>query len=213
MSALRLFGIVAADEEGAQLPVPEARLLPYRHLAAVVAPASFAPAAPTEVDVAAHATIVDALFRHRTVVPAPFGVTFRSAEVLLRWLELHYSTIGDALHFVDQRVEARLHLARAAAPTPLTAAVAGTGHADPAELEFAESAEAVVRAVRPVAAATARLRTPDSGQRCVALLLDRDKWDALAAATQEARDHDRTIAVRLTGPWPPYDFVRLQFEG
>lgn len=214
MSALRLFGITSSEEEPLRLPVPEARLLVYRDLAAVVAPASFAPALPTEDAVDRHAAMVEGVFRRRTVIPAPFGVTFRSADVLSRWLELHYSTIGDALHFVDGRVEARLHLSRAAAPTPVAAeAASGASGPEPEELEFAAAADTALRTLRPLAAASAKLRDPSPRERCVALLVDRDKWDTLATAVQEARTTDRTLVVRLTGPWPPYDFVRLQFEG
>lgn len=215
MSALRLYGVTSSDEEPLRLPLPDARLVAYRDLAAVVSPASFVPAAPTEDAVDGHAAVVESVFRRRTVVPAPFGVTFRSQEVLLRWLELHYSTIGDALHFVDGRVEARVHLARGAAPTPVAAEAASGGKEgpEPDDLEFAAAADAVLRLLRPLAAATTKLRDPSPRARCVALLVDRERWDALAAAVQEARSTDRTLVVRLTGPWPPYDFVRLQFEG
>jgi hypothetical protein len=53
----------------------------------------------------------------------------------------------------------------------------------------------------------------DAGEASASFLVDRSRWRAFADAVAGEQHRDPELEVRLTGPWPPYDFVRLQFGG
>jgi hypothetical protein len=44
-------------------------------------------------------------------------------------------------------------------------------------------------------------------------LVDRSHWREFADAVAAEVGRQPALEIRLTGPWPPYDFVRLQFGG
>jgi hypothetical protein len=43
--------------------------------------------------------------------------------------------------------------------------------------------------------------------------VERDHWAEFEAAVAEQGRQDPELRYRVTGPWPPYDFVRMQFGG
>jgi hypothetical protein len=53
----------------------------------------------------------------------------------------------------------------------------------------------------------------DDGEASASFLVDRSRWRAFVDAVALEGQRDPALEVRLTGPWPPYDFVRLQFGG
>ena len=42
-------------------------------------------------------------------------------------------------------------------------------------------------------------------------LIERDRWDVFNEIVREEQKRLREMHVECTGPWPPYDFVRMQF--
>jgi hypothetical protein len=141
-------------------------------------------------------------------------VTFRSRETLLHWLSLHYVALAEALAFVEGRQVARVHVAR---PAP----VGGEPDPDPdpgvraeAEHDLEASASEVFRALRRCAVALISVKPvgeealPSTG---ASFLVERDRWAAFAAAVDEERQRFPDLTLDWTGPWPPYDFVRMQF--
>jgi len=117
-------------------------------------------------------------------------------------------------------VGARVHVTRRA--ERLTAAVpvvaGGRPVAPPAlteemVIDVAAIAGESFRVLRRHAAASVSLRpeTPDSAEAVASFLLERDRWSGFEAALQEEARRDFELSFRLTGPWPPYDFVRMQF--
>jgi hypothetical protein len=44
-------------------------------------------------------------------------------------------------------------------------------------------------------------------------LVERERWAQFEAAVLEEGRRDPELRYRVTGPWPPYDFVRMQFGG
>jgi hypothetical protein len=142
---------------------------------------------------------VEGAFADRAIVPAPFGSVFRSRDALLRWMELHYLALAEGLDFVQHRASARVRLVAAA-------------DAAPSEFETAvfDSLKVLKRhAVACVTLADENERTPRAAD--ASFLVERERWNAFSDAVRE--EQDRTPAMRLeqTGPWPAYDFVRLQF--
>ena len=44
-----------------------------------------------------------------------------------------------------------------------------------------------------------------------AFLVERELWKEFDRAVTEATAANPKLSIRLTGPWAPYDFVRMQF--
>jgi hypothetical protein len=42
-------------------------------------------------------------------------------------------------------------------------------------------------------------------------LIERERWDVFCDIVREEQKRLREMHVECTGPWPPYDFVRMQF--
>jgi hypothetical protein len=46
-----------------------------------------------------------------------------------------------------------------------------------------------------------------------AFLVEREKWGAFSSAIGVAGAAHTDLDIRMTGPWPPYDFVKLDLGG
>jgi Gas vesicle synthesis protein GvpL/GvpF len=226
--AYRLFGLVAAREPIALAAHLHARLETFQELAAVVAEQPSA-GSPPPAAVEAHREIVASVFAHSTILPAPPGIVFRSLAVLHRWLELHHAALLDGLAYIEGRAEARVHIRRApvnalehAAPAPVLAPVAApvaNRDRDAAALDcvaaeiFYELGREQPAWVGSPSVPGAGSRTRDDGDVSASFLVDRSRWRAFVDAVVIQRQRAPELDIRLTGPWPPYDFVRLQFGG
>ena len=204
-----LHAVVPSD--GATAPAADLELVNFRHLAAVVRPV---PGRPRDADVGEHEAmehraVVEALFKERTVLPAPPGVVARGRDCVAQWLELHYVTLTEALEFVDGRCAARVHVTRA------PAAASNQRPLDVPPLDIDGVSGEVFRALRRHAAASITLRhAVKEGERVSAsFLVETERWRAFTDAVAEEGRRDAIVRVELSGPWPPYDFVKMQFGG
>ena len=200
--ALTLFGVALLDGGEQGTLAPDTTTIAVRDLAAVVAPSAYQRIVPEERDLERHTAVLEGIASRHAVAPAPVGTVFRDRAALVRWLELHYHALHDALAYLDGRTVARVHVVR-------------RDENAPQEGGLAAAAAEIVKNLRAQAAAMVPLKTEHltgivlSG----AFLVERDKWNAFTAAVGlAARDND-DLDVRLTGPWPPYDFVRLDLGG
>jgi hypothetical protein len=196
-------GFSAGDGDGW---AGETALIPFRDLCAVVSDQkAFALDDTTPDVVRRHQAIVDAIFRRAAVLPAPVGVVFRAPDVLKRWMELHYVSLTGALEFVEDRVAARVHIVRA------------DGRDDDLDAgsDLAAAATESFRALRrrAVAAVPLRLERVTGLALSAAFLIERDLWKDFTAAVEEQHDAHHLLRFDVTGPWAPYDFVRMQFGG
>ena len=194
-----LHAVIGADH-GTTLPGTELQLLPFRDIAAVVRPATPG---------AAHRDVIAALHRQTAVLPAPAAVVARDRSSILRWLEVHHVALCEALTFVDDRCGARVHVTRS------TVAASSGGPLTAAPLDLDAVATELFRALRRHAVAATIVRHPvtEIERATGAFLVETDQWGAFAdAVAAEDRRHD-TVRLELTGPWPPYDFVKMQFGG
>jgi hypothetical protein len=123
---------------------------------------------------------------------------------VLRWLELHYVALSDALSFVDDRVVGRVHVWR-----PGDAAEREVGS------DLAAAAAEALRDLRRSAVATVPLRTEQlTGIVSSAVfLVEQELWKDFASKVEEQGSRVQNLRLELTGPWPPYDFVQMQFGG
>lgn len=180
----------------------------YRELGAVVSETpEFRSEALGEADLARHRTAIDAAFRRGPVLPAPLGIVFRNPDVLVRWMELHYVVLQDALGFLEDRVAARVHAAPSGAGGARESLSEGAG-------EVAARASETFQALRRAAVSSAPLDpAPQSGTiASAAFLLERAQWSSFESAVAEQREAHTDLRLEVSGPWPPYDFVRMRFQ-
>jgi len=206
---LVLHAVVPSD--GATAPAADLELVSFRHLAAVVRPV---PGRGRDVEVGEpdaeeHRAVVEALFKERTVLPAPAGVVARGRDCVAQWLELHYVTLTEAMEFVDGRCAARVHV------TPALPPASDHRPLDAPPIDLDGVAGEAFRALRRHAAASITLRHPakETHRVSAAFLVETDRWRAFADAVAEEGRRDAIVRVELSGPWPPYDFVKMQFGG
>jgi hypothetical protein len=149
--------------------------------------------------------IVEDIFGKAPVLPAPVGTVFRSRETLTRWLELHYVTLSEALSFVEDRAVARVHVGR----------VNGKVGERETGADVAAAAAESLRLLRRHAVIAVPLKSEQITGIVLssAFLIDRELWDDFVAAVGDQRRRNPGLALDLSGPWPPFDFVRMQFGG
>ncbi|HET7373644.1 MAG TPA: GvpL/GvpF family gas vesicle protein [Gemmatimonadaceae bacterium] len=207
--ALRLHAITLADaaQNAPAGDGSEIALIPFRDLCAVVSTQrSFVLDETTPAAIEEHRRIVDRIFSQASVVPAPVGVVFRSPDVLKRWMELHYVSLSGALEFVEDRAVARVHIVRANAKD---------GEEREAGSDLAAAATEAFRALRrhAVAAVPLRLEHVTGLVLSASFLVERDLWKEFLRAVEDQYDAHHLLRFDVTGPWAPYDFVRMQFGG
>ena len=181
-------------------------LIRFRDLCAVVSEQKAFGAGEISADtIATHRAIVDGVFRRTAVLPAPVGVVFRTPAVLTRWMELHYVSLTSALEFVDDRAVARVHVVRADKK----------GEQLEEGSDLAAAAAESFRALRRLAVAAVSLHAdkPANISLSTAFLVERDSWKEFAHGVKDQGDAHHLLSFETTGPWAPYDFVRMQFGG
>lgn len=205
--ALQLFGIISLDVSGPASPMRGVNVVSFRDLGALVCEVPYAAPAPTAPHIAEYRRIVEGVFVRQTIVPAPFGAVFRGRDALTRWLELHYFTLLEAVTFVSDRAMARVSVSYADAPENTTAMAIDVDLVD-------TSADESFRLLRRHAIASLVVSNYGDGAGPAArasFLIERERWDLFSDMVREEQRRLREMRVECTGPWPPYDFVRMQF--
>ena len=201
-AGLALFGVTFSEGHDRVSPVTGVELVVVRELAAIVAPGPYTAQEPTDEQVRHAGEVVKAFAAQGPVLPAPVGVVFRSRDAVVRWLELHYVALSDALSFVDDRVVGRVHVWR-----PGKASDVETGS------DLASVAAETLRELRRSAVATVPLRVEQITGIVLsaAFLVEQELWKDFASKVEEQATRVPNVRLELTGPWPPYDFVQMQF--
>jgi hypothetical protein len=221
--ALRLFCVASLDAGRPEAPTALATdtdLVAFRDVAAVVAVAPYVPDPVTPPELDRHRLVIDEVFAARAVVPAPPGTLFRSRETLVGWLELHYFTLAEALRFVEDRAAARVTVTRAAERSqgarraPLRLAPGREDEPDVGDV-VSLAAEAF-GVLRREAVALLVLRADEAlgdDAAHASFLVERARWARFEQALATEAEQRPALRFAMSGPWPPYDFVRMQFRG
>ncbi|MEO5567863.1 MAG: GvpL/GvpF family gas vesicle protein [Gemmatimonadaceae bacterium] len=203
--ALCLHAVTPTETSSGPLTLANgAKTIVFRDLCAVVTERErFALDENDDVLINAHRGIVDSVFKRQVVLPTPPGVVFRTEHVLTRWIELHYVALSDAMAFVTDRVAMRVHVQRAG------------GNREDAETgtDLAEVASEVFRDLRRRAVASVPLTIEKVTGLTLsgAFLVERELFKEFERAVIEVKANRPKLSIDITGPWAPYDFVRMQF--
>ncbi len=165
----------------------------YRDLQALVRSTPFRPAALDDEGLRTHQRAVESAMRRETILPAPYGVVFRDRRQVVQFLEDQYIVLDEALTFLEGHWELRLHMSAVEAePGP----------------ELHELAAHLFTDLRRFARAA--LHLPESGGLLsCAFLVERTAWIEFVERADEMGASHEAITFDITGPWPPYDFVKV----
>lgn len=170
----------------------------YRDLEALVRSAHYElPEIDTD-SVAAHQRAVEAASRRGTILPAPFGLIFGGRRAVIKLLQDQYLMMDEALSFLDGQCEMRVHFSSSEGRDP-----------DDQLLTLATQVYSELRRL-----ARAAIPSPVDGKRVftAAFLVERTGWVEFVSRAEDAVAAHPELAIDLTGPWPPYDFVRFAYE-
>jgi hypothetical protein len=167
----------------------------YRDLEALVRAVAYELPVFDEANVLAHQHVVEAVMKHGTVLPGPYGVVFRGRRQLVRMMQDQYIALDEGLAFLEGNWEVRLHIMAAADVEP-DAALADAAMDLYAELRrFARAAVPFPRTGRRLTSA--------------AFLVPRSAWTEFVERAEALGTAHPEFTCDVTGPWPPYDFVRV----
>ena len=199
MSAIRLYGVTCQDGHG---PRGTTELLAMRDLASIIEECSYNAPAVDDTLLVRHVAVINDYFPERPVLPAPPATVFRSRDHVMRWMELHYVALSEALSYVDNRVVARVHVSQ----------LAPSGQVKAGGSEIVTGGAQALRAMRRNTVGMVPLRTDATGGVAVsaAFLVERELWKEFSEQVAELRTQHSHLTIDVTGPWPPYDFVHME---
>jgi len=201
--ALRLYGVAAVESGHAMSLAEGTTLVHYRALAAIVEPSPYTVSKLEDPEMSKYLAVLEEAQSHSAVLPAPPGTIFQSQPTLTRWLELHYFTLTEALSVIDGHAAARVSVT-----------TQGKQEED-SRKSFAAMAAESLRLLR---AATVTLPKADGDEEegvlaRASFLVDTQRWQAFKDTVSKEAKRQGSLDFEVTGPWPPYDFVRMQFGG
>jgi hypothetical protein len=199
VNGLRLYGVAPLAHADERPLVDSTSVVSVRDIGAIVRPSSYTMPPLDDTELLECERVVEAVFRAHTILPAPCGTVFKSEEHVRRWLELNYVSLIEGIHFVDGRCEVRVHASE------------GGAAADDVEVDRLALAAESFRSLRKFAVAGLPLRPEDGRVMSSAFLVDRAEYGVFEAHVKEHAGRTSGLRFQLTGPWPPYDFVRLDF--
>jgi len=167
----------------------------YRDLEALVRAVAYTIPELEPEGVQAHQRMVETAMRRGTIVPAPFGVIFHGRRPLIRMLQEQYLALDEALSFLDGQCEVRVHVS-----------AADGGDPDDELLGIATQIYSDLRR-----GARAAVPFPREGRKLIgaAFLVDKTGWVEFIQRAEDLVSAHSEISLDVTGPWPPYDFVRF----
>ncbi len=206
LNALRLYGVAAAESGHTSSLAEGTTVAHYRALAAIVEPSTYTLANLDDGEMSKYLRVLEEVHAHTSVLPAPPGTVFQSSSTLTRWLELHYFTLTEALSVIEGHAAARVSITASGKHEPET------------QKSFAALAADSLRLLRGQAAATVTMPKVDEDEENgviarASFLIDSQRWQAFNETVMKEAQRQSALDFSVTGPWPPYDFVRMQFGG
>lgn len=213
LSALKLYGVAAHESTNSHALSEGTNLVRFRSLAAVVAPARYSRLALDEKEIAEYTRVLEEVQTSTSVLPAPPGTIFRSRDNLMRWLELHYFTLTQTMGAIEGHAQARITIVKTVGVDPADATNAEVKESNK---QLIATASQSMRVLRGQSAATVVLPLPEGETNVVAqasFLVELEHWNSFADLVTKEDQRQTALDFHLSGPWPPYDFVKMQFGG
>lgn len=188
-------------------------VIPFRALAAVVAPSRYSRIVLDDAEMAEYTRILEEVQSVTTVLPAPPGTVFRSRDNLSRWLELHYFTLTQAMGAIEGHSQARLTITKTLGADSQNATA---DEIKETSKQLLATAAQSMRVLRGQSAATIVLPLPEGETTVISqasFLVDVERWNVFSDLVRTEDERHTALDFHLSGPWPPYDFVRMQFGG
>lgn len=166
-------------------------------LAAAVTPArSSGDDDPAPEELRRHHRIVRELADRGTVLPLSWGFVARDRQAVRRFLRESRERLEEGLEFLDGGVELRLHV------RPREGSDVGPQLREVFLSGMLQSLRAHARSAR-------RLPADHDAGADAAFLVERDGWERFRERALRWEERGPGVELEVTGPWPPYDFVRL----
>jgi predicted nucleic acid-binding protein len=143
------------------------------------------------------------------VVPAPPGLVTPGEAAVRAFLDRARLALEEALDLFDGAAEMRLHVRR----HPVRRDTDPPETAAPTDAEAARAAEGLYHRLRRHARAAQRLEPAAGDLLTAAFLVPRAGWSEGTGLVTRWGESEPGLLARLTGPWAPYDFVRMFPEG
>jgi hypothetical protein len=166
----------------------------YRDIEALVRPAAYEIPPLDAEHVQAHQRALERVMRRATVLPAPYGIVFRGRRQLIRLLHDQYLVLDEGLSFLEGHWELRLHIG-----TVLPAAAP----------DLQDVATEVYAELRRFARAAVPFPREERRLFSAAFLVERAVWLEFMERAGDLGSAHPELSFDITGPWPPYDFVRI----
>lgn len=167
----------------------------YRDLDALVRPVPFKLPGMDPAHLQAHQRVVEGIMRRATILPAPYGVIFRGRRALVKFLEDQYLALDEGLAFLEGHWELRVH--------------ASPRSAEDASSDLEELAIQIYAELRRSARAAIPFPRDERRLLSAAFLVERGAWIDFVNRADDLVGAQPLLAFDITGPWPPYDFVRM----
>lgn len=194
VEGLYLYGIIRSRSwrTGTGPDAEDLTKVRYRDLEALVRPVPFRLPELDDERLTDHQRLVEGAMRRGTILPAPFGLVFRGRRGMIRFLEDQYIALDEGLAFLDGHWELRLHIAG--------------DEEDPGLKDLSTHVYSEMRRY-----ARAAIPLPGGGGRLMsaAFLVQRGSWIEFVERTDDLNGAHPELTFDVTGPWPPYDFVRV----
>lgn len=168
----------------------------YRDLDALVRPSHYEVPALDDAGVQAHQKVVESAMRRGTVLPAPYGIVFRGRRQLIHLLQDQYLVLDEGLSFMEGHWELRLHMSP-------------SNGGDDIDLELSDLSMQLYSELRRHARAAVPFAAEGKRLLSAAFLVERASWIEFVDRAEDLAGAHGEVSFDITGPWPPYDFVRI----
>lgn len=174
------------------------RLVEFGALAAVVTDAGD-PSADPDV-LRRHGRVVARLLRRNSIVPLPLGFVARDEEVVRVFLEGQRVSLLEALEYLEDGYELRLHLSARTA-----------GHS---EDQLRTVSHHVYEQLQQQSRA-ARILSEGGRERLLsaAFLIPRSEWIRFVEQVSDWEGRYPAVRMDVTGPWAAWDFIHVMPAG
>ena len=196
-TGLYFFGVVRARtwrgrERRGQSGIQRVR---YRDLEALVKEVPFVMPPSDSSAVDDHQRTVEHMMRRTTILPAPFGIVFKGRRQLIHMMQEQYLVLDEGLALLDGHWELRLHVSASAVGE--------------VEDSLGDVAMTIYSELRRFARAAVPFPNDDRRLVSAAFLVDRTTWVEFIERIEDFGAQHNDLSFDVTGPWPPYDFVRI----